>query len=124
MNVTMADLERVRELSLEYYRAEDSQIRGIIVYGGAARNFTGDDHDPGDFDLNIFFTRRSAISSTYGMPEVIGEYNGLKVEVMRNKVPENLTIREYIHGQDSKRWQRIRQDPIVQIFPTIERISL
>jgi hypothetical protein len=95
----------------------------IILYSGAAKNFVGQNHTPGNFDLNIFFFEQSAVSSTYGMPKIIGEYNGLEVEVMRNKVSNDRNIEEYVQAQDSKRWQRIRKEPIVQIHPEIELVD-
>lgn len=110
-------------MCFDYYADEVSNIRSIILYGGAARNFFGHDHTPRDFDLNIFFSNQSGVSSTYGMPKIIGEYGGLEVEVMRNRVPERMSIRQYVEAQDSKRWNRIREEPIVQIHPEVKRVD-
>lgn len=98
-------------------------IHSIILYGGAAKTYTGEDHNPGDFDLNVFFSTDAEITSTYGMPEIIGTYQGLKVEVMRNRVPENKSIEQYVQQQNSKRWQRIQTEPVIQIFPEIRSLN-
>ncbi|WP_049985147.1 hypothetical protein [Halobellus rufus] len=123
MDVTESVLEDLRDLCTEYYRDEAANIRAVVLYGGAAKNFVGQDHAPGDFDLNIFFSDRSSVSSTYGMPKIIGEYGGLKVEVMRNKVPEEMSIERYVETRGSKRWKRIREEPAVQVYPEITRLS-
>ena len=123
MEVTKTELRGVRDLCLDYYENETAHIRAIILYGGAAKTYFGHDHIPGDFDLNVFFSKQSNVSSTYGMPENIGEYNGLKVEAMRNKVPDESNIEEYIDTLDSKRWQRIRSEPVVQIYPDIKQLD-
>ena len=123
MNVTETELRDIRKICLRYYDTEKSGIRSIILYGGAAKNYVGQNHEPGDFDLNIFFSKQSLVSSTYGMPKMVGEYNGLEVEVMRNKVPEEMNIEQYVKEQDSKRWHRIRDEPIIQIYPNIEQVN-
>lgn len=121
MRLNDSELASVRDVCLDHYSREETNIRSIILYGGAARNYVGCDHDPGDFDLNVFFSDLANISSTHGRPEIIGEYNGLKVEVMRNKVPDNMTVEQYVKAQDSKRWRRIREEPFVQIHPRVEQ---
>ncbi|UPV75316.1 hypothetical protein M0R89_04430 [Halorussus limi] len=121
MRLSETNLRRLRDLCLEHYREEESNIRSIILYGGAAKNFVGDEHEPGDFDLNVFFSDQASISSTHGRPEIIGEYDDLEVEVMRNRVPDGMSVRQYVEAQDSKRWRRIREEPIVCIYPGIKR---
>ena len=110
-------------MCLNYYNGEESNIRSIILYGSAAKNFAGNDQMPGDFDLNMFFSDQADVKSTYGMPKIIGEYDDLEVEVMRNKVSDDLSIEQFVESQDSKRWQRIKEEPTVQIYPTIEQGS-
>lgn len=61
---------------------------------------------PGDLDLNIFFSDQAAITSTFGIPKKMGEYDGLEVKLMRNKVPEETTIIQYAYAQSSNRWKR------------------
>ncbi len=121
--VNTSDLEALRDLCLEYYREHQSDLRAIVLYGGGATAAVGRDHTPGDFDVNIFFSAHADIRSTYGIPKVIGEYDGLEVETMRNKVPDERSIQEYVAAQESKRWQHIRSNPIVQIYPDIKRLS-
>jgi len=123
MEVTESDLQDVAEMCVQFYDEEERNIISIVLYGGAAKNYVGQDHDPGDFDVNMFFSAQSAVPSTYGMPKKIGEHNGLKVEIMRNKIPEEIDVREYVLASDSKRWNRIRQEPAIQIYPTIKRVD-
>ena len=123
MTISEEVLKEIRDRCMEYYSEEASHIRSIILYGGATRNFSGETHAPGDIDRNIFFSEQSSVSSTYGMPKIIGEYRELEVEVMRNKVPDDMSIEQYVKAQSSKRWERIRSEPIVQIYPDIEQID-
>lgn len=123
MQITDNVLAEVRDLCLDFYTEEKSNIISIILYAGAARNFVEEDHQPGDFDVNIFFTAHSNVSSTYCRPKIIGKISGLDVEVMRNKVPEEIGVIQYVNAQDSKRWRRITREPVIQIYPDIERID-
>lgn len=123
MQINKSELSDLREICLDYYSGEKPNIRSIILYGGAAKNYAGHDHIPGDFDLNVFFSDQASISSTFGMPKILPNYNGMKVEVMRNTVPERMTIKQYVETQNSKRWHRIREEPIVQIHPEIKRLK-
>ena len=124
MDVLECDLKKVRDMCLEFYGDEETNIISIILYGGAAKNYVGQEHDPGDFDLNVFLSAQAAIPSTYGMPQKIGEHDGVTVEVMRNKIPEETTVQEYVAAQDSKRWDRITEEPIIQLYPSIQRLDL
>lgn len=121
MELTERQLQEVGEMCVDFYAGEKEHIISVILYGGAAKNFVGIDHTPGDFDLNMFFSEQSTISSTVGMPKVIGDYSALEVEVMRNRVPEELTVEEYVNAQNSKRWERIRNEPVVQVYLTFNR---
>ncbi len=123
MEVTESDLQQVAEMCVRFYEEEERNIISIVLYGGAAKNHVGQEHTPGDFDVNMFFSAQSDVSSTYGMPKKIGEYNGLTVEVMRNKIPVEKDVREYVKARDTKRWNRIRKEPTIQIYPTIQRVD-
>ncbi|WP_313692109.1 hypothetical protein [Halorarum halobium] len=123
MDVTELTLMELRKMCISFYNDEKEHIRSIILYGSAARAHLGHGDSPGDFDLNMFFSDKSAISSTHGMPKIIGELDGLEVEVMRNKVADEISIDQYVDAQQSKRWKGIQTNPVVQIYPTIKRKS-
>lgn len=123
MQVETDDLAKIRDMCLKYYDIDEGQVEAIIVYGGAAKNYVGQDHDPGDVDLNLFYHEEADMTSTAGMPKKIGEYNGLKVEVMRNRIRDGESVKEYMANGRSKRWERIQQQPIVEIYPDIRELE-
>ena len=116
-------MAKVAEKCVSYYSEFEDELRCIIEYDGWGRVYAGQDFYPGDFDVNMFFESGCDVSSTVGMPKVIGEVDGRKIEVMRNKVPEGTSIQSYANSMTSGRWTYIRNNPKVKIYPEIRYIS-
>jgi len=125
--MNMADLKEIKKICFKYIESlgELNKIHSVMLYGSAARNYVGGGNQYEDFDLGIFFTKKSPISSTQATPKRIGIYNGKRVETTRSKIPEDADLLEHIHGlmkskNSSKRWKRIGTEPIILLYPEMK----
>ena len=99
----------------------------VVLYGSAAACHLNQKDTYNDFDINVFFQSTVALGrgvSTRGKPKIIGQHNGKRVEVMRNvyrgrAVEPTVAISGYARRMRSKRWIRIRSEPVVYLYPKV-----
>ena len=129
MPLSTVDLQEVRRMAMDYgncfLRSRNLEDRAslfvIVLYGSAAACHLDRKDRYNDFDVNVFFQSEVALgrgASTRGKPKIIGQHDGKKVEVMRNvyrgRVVDRISaIKGYARRMQSKRWIRIRSEPVV-----------
>ena len=103
-------------------------------YGGAAKYHFGLKPAFGDFDINVTFlmtrkdNRRRYVSTQTG-PKDLPPYEGKIVQVTRNvyagkELDEEKALKELANLKRSRRWQTIRDTPLILLYPDIREIRL
>ena len=125
----------VREKVLDYGKDKfpDLKVYAILIYGGASKYYLNlEGSRLNDYDINLFFISEKSNThvSTRGKPKYIDEYEGKRIEVMRNLIidnPSNFneeTFKKFIKNKTSKRWKSICSQRVILIYPEIRELKL
>jgi len=106
--------------------AESLQVANIILYGSAARYHIDDVLTYSDFDLNVFLrrmhgyrTRDARRFNRHGKYWRAPDFQDKEVQVLFNIVDYDQTWLDSAESRKSARWDCIRKNPIVQLYPRI-----
>lgn len=137
MPITESDLDNLVQIVTDFTNNLLTQkgltgkfkIDTIILYGSAARHFLGQVNNNRDFDLNVFLRKPNNNDGDVrqlnkrGVIWNAGSYDNKKVEVLYNLLKDkHADWKDYVINKRSERWVRIRNNPILVLFPTLENL--
>ncbi len=142
MTLSMGDLEALGRIGVAYANeflygrnlSDGYKLLAVFLYGGAAKYHFGLKPSFGDFDINVTFlmtrkdNRRRHVS-TQARPKDLPPYKGKIVQVTRNvyagrDLDGEKALRELANLKRSRRWQTIRDTPLILLYPDIREIRL